>query len=72
MDAKLVDDEKLIYEAPVGVVREVFDGSVLMEDDLVQFDADNPARFRVRFLPVRKVSCLVFLDGPAVAEDRRD
>jgi hypothetical protein len=57
-------------EAPEGVVREVFDGDVLMEDDLVAFDPTNPGRFLLRFVPVEHVRCLVFIDGPGLSSGK--
>ena len=70
VDAYYVDERELVMEAPKGVVREVFDGDVLMEDDLVAFDPENPRRFRLRYVPVRTVRCLVFIDGPGVRSGR--
>ena len=70
MDATWADERELVMEAPTGVVREVFDGDVLMEDDLVAFDPDNPRRFQLRYVPVEQVCCLVFIDGPGMRSSK--
>ena len=70
VDASWADERELVMEVPTGVVREVFDGEVLMEDDLVIFDLENPRRFQLRYVPVRQVRCLVLIDGPGVRSDK--
>ncbi len=66
VDASWADERELVMEVPTGAVREVFDGEVLMEDDLLIFDPENPRRFQLRYVPVKQVRCLVFIDGPGV------
>ncbi len=70
VDASWADERELVMEVPTGVVREVFDGDILMEDDLVIFAPENPRRFQLRYVPVRRVRCLVFIDGPGVRSDK--
>ena len=52
VDASWADERELVMEVPMGVVREVFDCDILMEDDLVIFDSENPRRCQVRYVPV--------------------
>lgn len=57
-------------EVAEGIVREVLDGNVLVEDDLLEFDPEKPRRFNFRqYVPVREVRTLVFIDGPGVRSD---
>lgn len=70
VDAAWADERELVMEIPAGTVREVFDGDVLMEDDLVAFDPENPRKFQLRYVPVGRVRCLVFTDGPGVRSSR--
>ncbi len=70
VNAAWVDERELVMDVPTGVVREVFDGEVLMEDDLVAFDPENPRRFQLRYVPVKQVRCLDFIDGPGVRSSK--
>ncbi len=66
-----VDQKELEAEVAEGVVREVFDGNVLVEDDLLEFDSENPRRFKFRqYVPVCEVRALVFIDGPGVRSSK--
>ncbi len=71
MDTYWVDPKELVAAVANGVIREVFDGDVLVEDDLLEFASDNPRRFKFRqYVPVRKVRALVFINGPGVRSSK--